>query len=221
LRGRALVTGAGRGIGAAVAVELARAGHPVILNYRENTAAAEATLVEVQRAGGVGTLWRCDVRDRAAVTAGIDELLAADENPIAVLVNNAGIVRDAPFPVLSETDWQDVTRTTLDGFFNVTQPLVMAMVRRRHGRIVNMASVSALIGNRGQVNYSAAKAGLVAATRVPGQSSWPQTPCRQKSDPKSALRSLVCYSFGVQPPYKKSPLGKTKLYLCSIMMQAV
>jgi 3-oxoacyl-[acyl-carrier protein] reductase len=162
---RALVTGAARGIGAAIAVELARQGHPVILNYRQNDEAAEATRARISQAGGHAALWRCDVRDQDAVRSGLEALLAADENPIGVLVNNAGILRDAPFPVLSDTDWSDVTRTTLDGFFNVTQPLVMPMVRRRHGRIVNIASVSALIGNRGQVNYSAAKAGLVGATR--------------------------------------------------------
>jgi 3-oxoacyl-[acyl-carrier protein] reductase len=159
------VTGAGRGIGRAIAVELAREGHPVIVNYQKNEAAATETQSLIERAGGTATLWRCDVRDSDGVASGLKALCAADENPISILVNNAGIVRDAPFPALTEVDWTDVTRTTLDGFFNVTGQLVMAMVRRRHGRIVNIASVSALVGNRGQVNYSAAKAGLVGATR--------------------------------------------------------
>jgi 3-oxoacyl-[acyl-carrier protein] reductase len=162
---RALVTGAARGIGAAIALELAREGYPVILNYRADDSAAQDTKARIEAGGGSVTLWRRDVREREAVTSDLEALLAGEENPIGVLVNNAGITRDAPFPVLAAEDWTDVTRTTLDGFFNVTQPLVMAMVRRRAGRIVNIASVSALIGNRGQVNYSAAKAGLVGATR--------------------------------------------------------
>jgi 3-oxoacyl-[acyl-carrier protein] reductase len=86
--------------------------------------------------------------------------------PIDVLVNNAGLHRDAPFPALSPEAWQDVTRTTLDGFYNVTRPLILPMVSARFGRVINVASLSGLIGNRGQVNYSAAKAGLIGATRA-------------------------------------------------------
>lgn len=162
---RALVTGAGRGIGRAIALELGRAGYQVIVNYQRDQAAARAACEAIEGEGGSALSWQCDVRDHAAVVAGLEPFLAKGEPPIEVLVNNAGIVRDGPFPALSESDWFDVTRTTLDGFFNVTQALVMPMVRRRRGRIVNIASVSAVMGNRGQVNYSAAKAGLVGATR--------------------------------------------------------
>lgn len=162
---RALVTGAGRGIGRAIAVELGRAGHHVVVNYQSDHASARETCELVVREGGAATPWACDVRDPDAVQSGLEALAAADPTPISILVNNAGIVRDAPFPALDHEAWTAVTRTTLDGFFNVTQPLVMSMVRKRWGRIVNIASISGVIGNRGQVNYSAAKAGLIGATR--------------------------------------------------------
>ncbi|MET0341704.1 MAG: 3-oxoacyl-ACP reductase FabG [Polyangiales bacterium] len=161
---RALVTGASRGIGAAVAKELARAGHLVILNYRTQTAQAEAVRAEIEAAGGRAVLAPFDVRNRTETHAALAVLLA-DPEPIDVLVNNAGIARDNAFPSISAADWEDVTRTTLDGFYNVTQPLVMPMVRRKYGRIINMASVSGVVGNRGQANYAAAKAGLIGATK--------------------------------------------------------
>ena len=160
----ALITGASRGIGAAVAVSLAEAGHPVILNYRSQTEAAQRVQAQIQEAGGVAELSAFDVGDSSAVNAALGALLA-DDRPIGVLVNNAGIARDAAFPAMTFADWEAVTRTTLDGFFNVTQPLVMPMVRRKRGRIINISSISGQIGNRGQTNYSAAKAGLIGATR--------------------------------------------------------
>ncbi|HEY2735558.1 MAG TPA: 3-oxoacyl-ACP reductase FabG [Polyangiales bacterium] len=164
MKPRALVTGASRGIGAAIAELLAAEGHPVILNYRENVAAAEALRDRIQANGGQVELARFDVADADATTRALEVLLGRDE-PIGVVVNNAGITRDGPFPGLTRDDWTQVTRTSLDGFFNVTQPLIMPMVRKRWGRIVNIASLSGLIGNRGQTNYSAAKAGLIGATR--------------------------------------------------------
>lgn len=163
MKPRALVTGASRGIGAAIAVELARAGHPVIVNYLSNEAAARETQQRIQQAGGAAELCQFDVRDAVDTKKKVEQLLEGD--PIGVVVNNAGIVRDAPLPALSLDDWQAVTRTTLDGFFNVTQPLMMPMARRRWGRVINIASVSGVIGNRGQTNYSAAKAGLIGATK--------------------------------------------------------
>jgi 3-oxoacyl-[acyl-carrier protein] reductase len=99
----------------------------------------------------------------------LERLLADESRPIGVVVNNAGVVADAPFPALDRDAWERVTRTTLDGFFNVTRPLVMPMVRRRWGRIISISSVSGVTGNRGQVNYSAAKAGLIGATRALAQ----------------------------------------------------
>ncbi len=161
---RALVTGASRGIGAAVAEALAAAGHPVILNYRSSDEAAAEVAAAITAAGGTATLCKFDVADAEASAAAIAGLLA-EELPIGVIVNNAGIARDAPFPALKREDWQAVMRTTLDGFFNVTQPLVMPMARLRWGRIINLSSVSAVIGNRGQVAYAAAKAGIIGATK--------------------------------------------------------
>ncbi|MBS1111228.1 MAG: 3-oxoacyl-[acyl-carrier protein] reductase [Anaeromyxobacteraceae bacterium] len=166
MKPRALVTGGSRGIGAAIASDLARAGHGVILNYLSNDDAARATQAAIEGAGGTCELARFDVADGPQASAAIERLLADEDNPIGIVVNNAGISRDAAFPALESEDWERVTRTTLDGFFNVTRPLVMPMVRRRWGRIVNISSVSGLTGNRGQVNYAAAKAGLIGATRA-------------------------------------------------------
>jgi 3-oxoacyl-[acyl-carrier protein] reductase len=163
-RCRALVTGAGRGIGAAIAVALAEVGHPVILNYRSNDATAAAVKARIEAAGGSAELCRFDVADAAASAEAIDKLLQ-DDRPIGVLVNNAGIARDNAFPAMSRDDWSAVTRTSLDGFFNITQPLVMPMVRQRWGRIISIASISGTMGNRGQTNYAAAKAGLIGATK--------------------------------------------------------
>lgn len=164
MKPRALVTGASRGIGAAIAEALAAAGHPVIVNYRSDHAAAEAVVQRISAAGGQATLACFDVGDDVAAAAGMEQILA-DPAPLGVVVNNAGIARDAPFPALPRADWDAVMRTTLGGFFNVTQPAIMPMVRRRWGRIITLSSVSALIGNRGQVAYAAAKAGVLGATR--------------------------------------------------------
>jgi 3-oxoacyl-[acyl-carrier protein] reductase len=160
---RALVTGASRGIGAAVAVALARDGHDVILNYAKDEQGAAGVRAKVEALGRSAVLARFDVTDREATRAAIAALLEA--GPIDVLVNNAGVLADAPFPSITEDGWDRVIRTSLDGFYNVTQPLVMPMVRRRWGRIVTMSSISGVTGNRGQTNYAAAKAGLIGATK--------------------------------------------------------
>ena len=164
-RPHALVTGGSRGIGAAIAKALAAAGHPILLNYRSNDAAAEAVKADIESAGGEVRLCKFDVADRAVAPAAV-EALVEEGLTIGVLVNNAGIARDESFPQMSWDAWESVTRTTLDGFFNVTRPLVMPMCRKRWGRIINIASVSGVDGNRGQVNYSAAKAGLIGATKA-------------------------------------------------------
>jgi 3-oxoacyl-[acyl-carrier protein] reductase len=161
---RALVTGASRGIGAAIARALAKAGHTVIINFRSQVAQAESVAHEIEAAGGKAVLSQFDVCDRQATNKAIEALLTVDD-PIDVLVNNAGIARDNAFPAIPWEDWEAVTRTTLDGFYNVTHPLVMPMVRRKHGRIINISSVSGVTGNRGQSNYAAAKAGLIGATK--------------------------------------------------------
>ncbi len=162
---RALVTGASRGIGAAVAQQLARAGHAVVVNYRSNHDAATQVVQAITEAGGEACACAFDVGDAAAVGQAL-ATLADDPRPIAIVVNNAGVTRDAAFPALRAEDWHTVIETTLDGFFHVTQPLVMPMVRLRWGRIINMASLSGVVGNRGQVAYAAAKAGLIGATRA-------------------------------------------------------
>lgn len=160
----ALVTGASRGIGAAVARTLARDGLDVALTCVHQRAAADALAAEIRELGRRAWVAQFDVRDAARSRAALEELLAQTE--IHVVVNNAGVVADAAFPALTPAKWHDVIDTSLDGFFHVTQPLVMPMVRRRWGRIVNLASVSGVNGNRGQVNYSAAKAGLIGATKA-------------------------------------------------------
>ena len=169
MKPRALVTGASRGIGAAIAAALARAGHPVIINYRASAEAAKAVQAAIESANGSAQLAPFDVADPAAAEAAIHALLEDGRGSIGVVVNNAGVAHDGPFPALEWPDWERVTRTTLDGFFNVTRPLVMPMVRARWGRIINISSVSGVMGNRGQVNYSAAKAGLIGATRALAQ----------------------------------------------------
>ena len=167
MKPRALITGASRGIGAAIAQALAKDGFPVILNYRSNHEAANALKAKIEAAGGEVELLPFDVANPDEAEQAMEKLAAQDEQrPIGVLVNNAGITRDNSFPVMDRSQWEAVTRCSLDGFFNVTRPLVMPMVRRRWGRIVNISSVSGVRGNRGQVNYSAAKAGLIGATKA-------------------------------------------------------
>ncbi len=163
---RALITGASRGIGASIARALSRDGYSVILNYVENEDRATQLRAEIEAAGGEATLSKFDVRDPVATTAAVEALIAGDERPIHVLVNNAGIARDNIFAMMSASEWNDVIQTTLGGFFHVSQPLVTDMIRRRAGRIINISSISGVVGNRGQVNYSAAKAGLIGATRA-------------------------------------------------------
>jgi 3-oxoacyl-[acyl-carrier protein] reductase len=162
---RALVTGASRGIGAAIAKRLAADGFPVIVNYRSDEDGAAQVAAAIQAAGGEATVARFDVADGDATEAAMQTLLT-DPRPIGVLVNNAGICRDAAFPMMNRENWGAVLATTLDGFFHVTHPLVMPMVKQKWGRIINLSSISALRGNRGQVNYAAAKAGILGATRA-------------------------------------------------------
>lgn len=162
--GRALVTGASRGIGAAIARGLAAAGHPVVLNFRSRADDAKKVQAAIEEAGGQATLAQFDVSDGAATRAAIAEIM--ESGPIEVLVNNAGVARDNIFMLMSEEEWSQVMRTSLDGFFHVTQPIVESMLSRRRGRVITISSVSGVIGNRGQVNYSAAKAGLIGATKA-------------------------------------------------------
>ncbi len=162
---RVLITGASRGIGRAIAVELARAGYTVALNYRQRQDEAEKTQAMIRDAGGKASLLAFDVADRGACAKAL-ELDLAENGAFFGVVCNAGVHEDGPFPGLKGEAWDRVLRTNLDGFYNVLHPLVMPMVRaKKGGRIVTIASASGLLGNRGQVNYSASKAGLIGATR--------------------------------------------------------
>lgn len=161
---RALVTGGSRGIGAAICKRLAAMGHPVIVNYRTGAEAAQQVVAAIRAAGGEATAAAFDVADATATAQALAEL-RSDPRPIAVVVNNAGITRDAVFPSMTEAQWHEVLRTSLDGFFHVTRPLVMPMVQQRWGRIITLSSIAALRGNRGQANYAAAKAGLIGASK--------------------------------------------------------
>ncbi len=163
----ALITGGGRGIGRSLCLELARAGHHVIINYLSRQEDAAKTLERVLAEGGTGEILALDVRDEPAWQCAIHDLSQREDEigAIEVLVNNAGVTDDGLFPMMKPEAWKRVTRTSLDGFYNVTRPVVKRMMRKRKGSIVTMASVSGLVANRGQVNYSAAKAGLIGATR--------------------------------------------------------
>jgi 3-oxoacyl-[acyl-carrier protein] reductase len=163
---RVLVTGASRGIGRAIALALARDGYALTLNYQVNQRAADETLAAIVAAGGHARLLPFDVTRREQCERVLGEDLDAHGAYWGV-VSNAGVTADAAFPSLSGEAWDRVLRTSLDGFYNVVRPLVMPMVRMHQGgRIVTVSSVSGLIGNRGQVNYSAAKAGLIGATKA-------------------------------------------------------
>lgn len=161
-----LVTGSSRGIGRAIALRLARAGFDIAVHCRSGRAQAETTAAEIAALGQRARVLQFDIADRAACKAALETDIAANGCYYGV-VCNAGITRDNAFPAMPGEDWDAVLRTNLDGFYNVLQPLVMPMVRaKRGGRIVAMSSVSGLMGNRGQVNYSAAKAGIIGACKA-------------------------------------------------------
>lgn len=160
---RALVTGASGGIGAAIAERLAASGAHLILHAHRNPVAAQSLAAKLIATGASAEVVVFDVRDRYATDAALEQVLLG--GAVDVLVNNAGRHDDAAFPAMSAEQWHSVIDVALTGFFNVTQPLVMPMVRQRRGRIVTISSVTALLGNRGQANYAAAKAGLHAASR--------------------------------------------------------
>ena len=160
---RALVTGGSGGIGAAICRRLAADGYFVYVHANQNLARAEALVEAIRADGGQAEALAFDVTDADASRATLEALIA--DAPIQVLVNNAGIHDDAVFPGMSAAQWHRVLDVSLNGFFNVTQPLTMAMIRSRWGRVINVTSIAGLTGNRGQVNYSAAKGALHAATK--------------------------------------------------------
>jgi 3-oxoacyl-[acyl-carrier protein] reductase len=161
--GTALVTGASRGIGRAIALRLAGAGWPVAVNFRADAEGAKETIAEIERAGGRGHFAPGDI----STPDGVEEAFAAAEEvaPVLVLVNNAGTRRDGLVPMLKADDWNEVLRTNLDGAFSTSKRAIKRMIATRWGRIVNIASVVGVRGNAGQANYAAAKAGLIGLTR--------------------------------------------------------
>jgi len=161
-----LVTGSSRGIGKAIALRLARDGYDVVLHCRSQRAEADAVAGEIAAMGRAVRVLQFDIGNRAATAAALEADIA-EHGCYYGVVCNAGVARDNAFPAMSGEDWDIVLQTNLDGFYNVLNPLVMPLVQRRKpGRIVTLASVSGLIGNRGQVNYSAAKAGIIGATKA-------------------------------------------------------
>lgn len=161
-----LVTGASRGIGRATALALAKVGFDLVLHYRSGKAEAEALKAEVEALGRQARLLGFDIADRAAAEAALEGDIKANGAYYGV-VANAGVTRDGPFPAMAAEDWDAVLHTNLDGFYNVLRPVVMPMVRKRQGgRIVAVSSVSGVAGNRGQVNYSASKAGIIGAVQA-------------------------------------------------------
>ncbi len=161
-----LVTGSSKGIGRAIAVDAARAGYTIVVHYNSNKPEAEETLRQVTETGSQGRILCFDIADRETCRSVLEADIAQHGVYYGVVLN-AGITRDNAFPALEDEDWDRVIHTNLDGFYNVLKPLVMPMVRSRQpGRIITLSSVSGIAGNRGQVNYSASKAGIIGATKA-------------------------------------------------------
>jgi len=161
-----LVTGASKGIGRAIAVRLARAGFFIVIHYGHDQTGAEETLAEVKAVGAEGRLLSFDISDRAQCRTLLEADIATYGSFYGIVLN-AGIAKDNAFPAMEDDEWDSVIHTNLDGFYNVLRPLVMPMVSaRKGGRIVTLSSISGSMGNRGQVNYSAAKAGIMGATKA-------------------------------------------------------
>lgn len=161
----ALITGAGRGIGRAIAMALSKKGIFVYINYQTNEETARQTLASIQEAGGRGSCLAFDVADHQKTTAAIKKIISIHQR-IDILVNNAGIRDDGLLAMMKPQSWSSVIDTTLMGFFNVTKPVVRSMLKHQYGRIVNISSASGLTGNAGQVNYSASRSGLIGATKA-------------------------------------------------------
>ena len=163
---RVLVTGASRGIGAATAIKLAKDGFEIAVHYHSNQAAAQKVVDTIKQGSGSASLLQFDIADRGMTKQCLEDDVEKNGAYYGV-VCNAGVAHDAAFPALQDEQWDSVIHTNLDGFYNVLHPLTMPMIRlRQGGRIVTLSSVSGLIGNRGQVNYSAAKAGIIGATKA-------------------------------------------------------
>ncbi|MBP3141411.1 3-ketoacyl-ACP reductase FabG2 [Aliivibrio fischeri] len=165
MKRQVLVTGASKGIGRAISEQLAKDGFYIVVHYMSDKAGAETTLAAIQEHGGEGRLIQFDISDRAQCKATLESDIETHGAYYGV-VSNAGITRDTAFPAMAEEEWDGVIHTNLDSFYNVLHPCVMPMVQKRKGgRIVTLASVSGIMGNRGQTNYSAEKAGVIGATK--------------------------------------------------------
>jgi len=160
----ALVTGASKGIGQAISVELAKSGYRIVVNYKSDEKGALTTLEMVRKEGSDGNIMQFDVSNFDETQRAVDDILKQNGS-IDALVNNAGITADGLFIMMPRKDWEAVINTSLSGFYNVTKPVLEKMIRLKRGAIVSIASVAGLLGNRGQANYSAAKAGLIGASR--------------------------------------------------------
>lgn len=160
----AIVTGGSRGIGKAIALELALRGYYTVITYRSNESAAGATVEQIRESGGEAEAMQFDVADTAAADKAVADVLERFD-AIDILVNNAGITSDGLFVMLSEKDWDTVMGTTLKGFYNMTKPVMKRMIRKKKGSVVSLSSVAGIMGNKGQANYAAAKAGLIGATK--------------------------------------------------------
>lgn len=160
-----LVTGASGGIGRAIALDCAKAGYYVICHYNRGQEKAESLLEKIKAAGGNGELIQFDIADREDCRAKLDAM-TEKHGALWGIINNAGIAKDNTFAGLSGEEWDSVVHTNLDSFYNVLNPLVMPLARKKKGRIITIASVSGIIGNRGQTNYSASKAGIIGATKA-------------------------------------------------------
>ena len=161
----ALVTGGTRGIGRAISTTLANDGFHIVANYHANTASAESTVTEIEAAGGSVETVAFDVADPEQAGAAMNDITSRFDS-IDVLVNNAGITADDLFLMMKASKWDSVIDVALKGFYNITKPVIKKMIRRKKGTIVTISSVSGVMGNRGQVNYSAAKAGLIGASKA-------------------------------------------------------
>lgn len=161
----AIVTGGSKGIGRAISVELARWGCHIVVNYKSDERGAAETLTMLKKEGGDGSIMQFDVANFAESHRAVNDIVA-NLKSIDILVNNAGITADGLFIMMPRRDWDAVIATSLNGFYNMTKPVIEKMVRQKRGTIVSIASVAGIIGNRGQANYSAAKAGLIGASRA-------------------------------------------------------
>ncbi len=161
----AIITGGSKGIGRAICIKLAQQNCYIVINYMADKEGAEQTLAMIQSDGGRGEIYQFDVRDGQATEQAVRDI-AGRLGSVDILINNAGIVADGLFMMMMPDKWQSVIDTSLKGFYNMTRPVIEQMVRRKKGAIVSLSSASSLMTNRGQANYSAAKAGLNAASRV-------------------------------------------------------